>query len=111
MEKRTFYRVANTESEQGLWYDFKGNFTGLIHNKFTFCKNTDLPMPYDPELIGWLSAADSLESLKFWFTDDDIKELGKYGFVITVYEAVDYKMYKNHWVISQETSKITGYIK
>lgn len=29
--KKVFYRVANTENEQGLWYDFKGKFTGLIH--------------------------------------------------------------------------------
>ena len=31
--EKTFYRVANTETEQGLWYDFKGQFTGLIHSK------------------------------------------------------------------------------
>jgi hypothetical protein len=30
MEKKSFYRVANHETQQGLWYDFQGNFTGLM---------------------------------------------------------------------------------
>lgn len=29
--KKMFFRVCNPETEQGLWYDFKGNFTGFIH--------------------------------------------------------------------------------
>ena len=50
MEKKIFYRVANNQTEQGLWYDFAGNFTGLIHSKFDFCLNTKLPMPFDKEI-------------------------------------------------------------
>ena len=48
METKLFYRVANKETNQGLWYDQKGNFTGLIHGRFDFCENTNLPMPFDP---------------------------------------------------------------
>ena len=66
--KKVFYRVANTETEQGLWYDFKGQFTGLIHSKFDFCMNTKLPMPFDPNIVGWLSATDTLEDLFNWFS-------------------------------------------
>ncbi len=30
METKIFYRVANINSEQGLWYSIDGNFTGDI---------------------------------------------------------------------------------
>jgi hypothetical protein len=60
---KTFYRVCNPKTEQGLWYDFKGKFTGLIHDEFNFCSNSSLAMPFDEELIGWLSATDSLDEL------------------------------------------------
>ena len=53
---KLYYRIAHEETQQGLWYDSKGNFTGLIHNEFNFCMNTNLPMPFDPDLVGWLSA-------------------------------------------------------
>lgn len=105
MDSKLFYRVANTETNQGLWYDQDGKFTGLIHNEFKFCTNSSLPMPYDPEIVGWLSATDELDSLWAWFTKEDIKQLQEYGFFITIYECTDYKEYMNHWVIDQKTSK------
>lgn len=46
---KLYYRIAHEETQQGLWYDSKGNFTGLIHNKFNFCMNTNLQMPFDPD--------------------------------------------------------------
>jgi len=104
--KKTFYRIANTETNQGLWYDSKGIFTGLIHNEYNFCTNNELPMPFDNEIVGWLSATDSLEDLFNWFTKEDIKRLEKYGYFITTYEAEKVKQYKNHLVICQETSVI-----
>lgn len=66
METKLFYRVANHETQQGLWYDFKGNFTGFIHDKFNFCTNNKLPMPYDPNIVGWLSATETLDELFNW---------------------------------------------
>ena len=30
---KRFYRVSNVETQQGLWYNFNGEFTGLIHNE------------------------------------------------------------------------------
>jgi len=103
---RIFYRLSNQNTEQGLWYDFKGNFTGLIHDKFNFCKNKDLQMPFDPELVGWLSATETLEELYVWFSKEEIKALEKYGYVVSVYSATEYKYHNNHWAIKQKSSKL-----
>lgn len=106
MNKKIFYRVGNTETEQGLWYDFEGNFTGLIHDKFDFCTNHKLPMPFDSNLVGWLSATDKLETLFLWFTKEDIAKLENYGYRIGLYEASEYETYENHWIIKQDSSKL-----
>ena len=63
-------------------------------------------MPFDPELVGWLSATDSLEDLFNWFSKDDIEKLENYGWYVTVYEAKKVKQYKNHLVICQKTSRV-----
>lgn len=101
-----YYRIAHKDSKQGLWYDASGNFTGLIHNEFNFCTNSGLEMPFDPEIVGWLSATKTLEELFNWFPKDDIERLEKHGWFITVYDADKVKEYKNHLVICQETSRV-----
>ena len=113
LKSKTFYRVAHAETGQGLWYNNTGSFTGLIHNKFNFCKNAELEMDFDPELVGWLSAADSLEALYQWFTEEDIKELQKHGWCITKYETNDYKFYDRfqHYVIKQDNINFIETIK
>jgi hypothetical protein len=105
---KIFYRVCNPNSYQGLWYSYDGQFTGLIHDQFKFCKNNELQMDFDEELVGWLSATDSLESLYQWFTQEDIKELQKHGWYIHEFEVEEYKFYDKfqHYVICQKTSKI-----
>lgn len=103
---KTFYRVSNLETQQGLWYDFEGNFTGLIHTKFNFCKNRDLPMVFDREIQGFLSATDELEDLFLWFSKEDIRELEKQGYSISKYESDVYMQYENHWIICQKSSKL-----
>lgn len=110
MGKKIFYRVGNVESEQGLWYDFKGNFTGLIHDKYDFCTNSDLPMPYEEGVVGWLSSVDNLNDLFFWFTKEDVKQLENFGYGIGVYEATEYRKYENHWLIKQDSSKFKVYL-
>lgn len=101
-----FYRVSNIVTQQGLWYDIDGNFTGLIHDRFNFCLNNALPMDFDQELVGYLSATPSLDTLYKWFTKDDIIELQKHDYYIHVYESDDYKFYERfqHDVISKENS-------
>lgn len=103
---KLYYRVAHEVTQQGLWYDSEGKYTGLIHYEFNFCRNTNLPMPFDHHLVGWLSAVDSLEDLFNWFPVEDIERLETHGWGITVYEAEKVKQYKNHLVICQETSLI-----
>lgn len=110
--KKTFYRVSNVETNQGLWYDQSGEFTGLIHDKFNFCTNNKMPMPYDKDIVGWLSATDDLEELYKWFTKEDILLLQEHGYYIHEYEAVEHKKYHSakvgitHWIIDQETSRV-----
>ena len=106
-----YYRVANEVTKQGLWYNSEGVFTGLIHNKFNFCKHKDLPMDFDPDLVGWLSATDSLTELFNWFPESDIKKLQEFGYAITVYETPIVKEYHNHLVICQKSSIVINTIK
>lgn len=108
IQPKKYYRVCNKETLQGLWYDYDGKFTGLIHNDFNFCENNKLEMEFDPELVGWLSATDSLETLWKWFTEDDIKTLQEHGWFIHEFEAPDVKFYERfqHLIIKQDTSKV-----
>lgn len=107
-EKKRFFRVCNPDTKQGLWYDFEGKFTGLIHDKFNFCVNSSLKMDFDDELVGWLSSVENLDDLYKWFTVEDIKRLQEHGWYIYEYEAVKYKFYNRfkHLVICKVTSVI-----
>lgn len=109
MDGKIFYRVANIETNQGLWYDWDGKFTGLINNRFDFYANKDLPMPYDKKLVGWISAVDELEQLWFWFTKKDVYRLQQNGWYVYVYQTERWKMYDydeevSHTVIDKESS-------
>jgi len=108
-----FYRVCNINTGQGLWYDYNGKFTGLIHNEFNFCQNNSLKMDYDPELVGWLSATDSIDTLWNWFSKQDIIQLQEHGWYIHTYETTDYKFYERfqHYVINQNNIKLVDVIK
>lgn len=103
---KQFYRIANRNTNQGLWYDIKGKFTGIIHEKFKFCKNTKLPMRFDNNVCGWLSVTDTLEDLYHWFSREDIARLEKFGYFITLYESEDFRFYGNHYLIDQKTSRL-----
>lgn len=103
MDKLTFFRIGN-DAREGLWYDCLGQFTGLIHDKFSFCKNRDLQMPFDSEVVGYLSATTSLSELFNWFPPGDIVLLQSFGYFITIYESDNYKIYKNHYLIQEDDS-------
>lgn len=45
MEK-LFYRIG-IDNEQGLWYNKKGEFTGLIYHEFNWMNASQLQMPFD----------------------------------------------------------------
>lgn len=101
---KKFYRVSNITTDQGLWYDRTGVFTGLIHNELNFCTNNKLPMPFDENVVGYLSATENLQDLFYWFTQEDISKLEKFGFFVSVYESDNYEFYNNHWLICEKTS-------
>jgi len=111
MEKKIFYRVANNTSNQGLWYDIDGNFTGLIHEKYSFCRSNVLPMPFDENVVGYLSCTDTLDELYEWFPKEDIVQLEEHGYFLTVYESEDYREYENHWVFNQNNATFIQIIK
>lgn len=104
-KRRFFYRVCN-DNHEGLWYDKNGNHTGLIHNQYSFCKNSNLEMHFDEELIGYLSVADSLEHLYEWFPIKDLKKLKLHGYYISKFVSFDYKKYDkfNHTIINKDSS-------
>ena len=108
MSKQTYYRVCHKDTLQGLWYDWKGRFTGLIHEEFSFCLNNKLEMDFDEEIVGWLSAVKNLEDLWAWFTKEDIAQLQEHGWFIHEFHAEDVKFYDRfqHTVIKQDTSKV-----
>lgn len=110
---KTFYRVCNPESGQGLWYRSDGTFAGLIHDEFNFCSNSELKMDYDPEIVGWLSAVENLDDLWAWFTKEDILKLQEFGWYIHEYEVLEYRFYDRfqHPIICQSTSKVVRKIE
>jgi len=99
-----FYRVE-TDSTEGLWYNKEGKHTGLIHTEFSWLGASSLVMPYETDLVGYLSVADSLEQLYFWSTRVEILKLQEVGFFIYEYIAEDYKFYDlyKHNVINQNS--------
>lgn len=101
-----FYRVeSDSDSIEGLWYNKEGVFTGLIHTEFKWLGASSLQMPYEPELVGYISVANSLEHLYDWFTRDEILKLQEIGFSICEYIADDFKFYDlyKHNVINQNS--------
>lgn len=112
MEKQTFYRVCHRITLQGLWYDQNGAHTGLIHDKLDFCVNSQLEMPRDKEVEGWLSAAKTIEDLLKWFPGIDLIMLNGFDFHIAKYETNNYKYYDKfqHWLIDQEDSELIEFI-
>lgn len=108
--KKTFFRVCHKDTLQGLWYAFNGEFTGLIHTDFKFCQNNALRMDFDPEIVGWLSAVETIDNLFFWFSELDIARLEQHGWFIHEFEAEDVKFYERfqHTIIKQDTSKVVA---
>jgi hypothetical protein len=110
---KSFYRVCNLESKQGLWYKPNGEFAGLIHTDFSFCSNSELQMPYDEALKGWLSAVSSIDSLWKWFTQEDIQRLQNHGWFMYRYETTMWSFYEKfqHEIIWDKSSRAIEKIK
>jgi hypothetical protein len=89
-----------------LWYDLNGDFTGIILREYDFCTSSTLPMDFDDELVGWLSAVEDLDQLWNWFSKEEVKRLQEHNYFIYVFEAEEEKFYDKyqHLVIKQETA-------
>ena len=105
---KDFYRVENQQTGNGLWYNMSGQYTGLMHTTFSFCKNSGLAMPFDPEIQGWLSVTPTIEELLEWFPKEDIIALAQYGYVVSHYQSDDVKFHNGHYLILHETAIFTG---
>jgi len=105
MTTKLFYRVGTLDN-RGLWYDKDGTYSGRMSKEFSFCKNANLPMPFNPELVGFLSVTDTLEQLTEWLPVIDAEKLRYHGFQVYEFEATNYRAYENHYLICQKTSII-----
>jgi len=106
--EKLFYRVGDSHKKAGLWYSWDGKFTGKIHSEFKFCAASNLSMPFDENLVGMLSCTESLEQLAEWFPAEDVARLSEFGYQVLEYAATDYRKHANHYVINQQTSRITN---
>jgi hypothetical protein len=62
-------------------------------------------MPFDENIVSWLSATDDINSLFHWFPQEDIIKLQEFNYFLYIYESTEYKEYQNHWVILDSHSK------
>ena len=104
------YRVGNIETNQGLWYTQQGVFHGDIHSKFKELSASALLMPFNPEVKGFLSCTKTLEELKAWFNEADLKILKPHEYYITEYESNDCFPHANHWLM-YESAKVLRIFK
>jgi len=79
------YRVENQELKHGLWRDFEGNWNPIF-DKLTDGLVKDIPMD-DNDLyrVGgkqWFAAAPSKETLKHWFSLQDVLETRNMGYKV-----------------------------
>src|ERR1044072_4803187 len=93
---KRFFRVCDVFTHQGLWYDQEGRFTGLIHDIFNFCMNSELQMPFNRDVVGYLSATGTLEDLFSWFSKEDILKLQDHRYGVYEYWSDDYKFHMGH---------------
>lgn len=87
------YRVENPIKGEGLWRDFDGNLNPVF-DKLSEGLCRSLPMPHNPEVYkadgkSWFSAAPSKETLKHWFSKQDVIELINLGYGVYEFDVKD----------------------
>lgn len=88
------YRVEDQVEKHGLWRNFDGTWNPVF-DQFSEGLSRSLPME-DSELYReggkqWFSAAPSKETLKHWFSVNDVLELQKLGYKVYEFELVNTK--------------------
>lgn len=92
----TLYRVGRALDSRGLWYDEKGEFHGTIHQLKDGAAGA-LPMGEHPvfrsEGRRWISTTESLETLRHWFSEADMRELVPAGYVLEKVEVSEFRRF------------------
>ena len=70
------YRIEHKKSKAGMWYDYNGEYNGLIKT-LSEGKSKHIPMLLRPKLDdkNWFSGVLSLQQLLEWFSNKDIEVL------------------------------------
>ena len=101
----TLYRVENTLTDIGLWYNGFGEKTDFIVHEIQDAQCRDLPMDFDPAFKDggdWRSACDSLESMREWFSMSDLKQFTQKGYGLYTLEVPNYRMTNGHAIFLRE---------
>lgn len=117
MQGKIVCRVCTTDGiGEGIWYDKFGNQKNNGLPSFQFYHAPTFPMPYSKEHADFISVANNIQELFFWFTPEDIKQLEPMGYYITLFEAEKLKEYefepgKFHIVAEKKSMKRLGTVK
>lgn len=92
---QTLYRVANKQTEEGLWYQKDGTYSGLITRvEGALCQH--VPMAFDPSIRGFLSACDNTSDMSNWFSLVDLKNLYSRGYRLYRLGVTGYNQHNGH---------------
>lgn len=96
VEKRAcLYRAGRRDGGQGLWYDQEGRETGIIHT-LSAAGAAALPMGPHPVFRAdggrWISTAETLHDLGFWFSHQDMLEMIDRGYELQEIEVERYRI-------------------
>lgn len=88
------YRVEDQSEKHGLWRNFDGTWNPVF-DQLSEGLSRNLPMEdsalYREDGKQWFSAAPSKETLKHWFSVNDVLELQKLGYKVYEFELVNTK--------------------
>lgn len=101
-EVKRVYRIEHPTDRNGMWYTKDGVLNKRIHILCPEGISKDLPMPLNRELHRkdgkvWNSGGDSIENMKHWFTDNDVRTLYNNGFRLfefhtTLFNPLEYEI-------------------
>lgn len=104
------YRVENQIEKHGLWRNFDGTWNPVF-DKLSEGLSRDLPMEdsdvYRQQGKAWFSAAPSKETLKHWFSMNDVLELSKLGYKVYEFELDNTKQISDFEIIFTRDNIIT----
>ena len=104
------YRVEDQFQKHGLWRNFDGSWNPVF-NQLSEGLSRSLPME-DNDLYReggkqWFSAAPSKETLKHWFSLNDVLELADLGYRIYEFELRDTKTVSEFEIIFTRDNILT----